>query len=142
MSEINKMNLEHVKYEDTVSFVVPLKCGKVVKVYDGDTITIASYLPIQDSPLYRFSVRLNGIDTPEIKGKTKAEKDLAMAARNALSDLILGKIVELRNMTNEKYGRILCDIYLGDLHVNAWMIDNNYAVKYDGGTKERPPEWD
>lgn len=140
MSEI--MNLENVKYEDTVSFVVPVKYGKVIKVYDGDTLTIASYLPIPDSPLYRFSVRLNGIDTPEIKGKTKAEKDLAVVARNALSDLVLGKMVELKNISNEKYGRILCDMYLGELHVNAWMIDHNYAIKYDGGTKERPLEWD
>ena len=134
--------LENVKYEDTVVFTVPVKFGKVIKVYDGDTITIANYLPIENSPLYRFSVRLSGIDTPEIKTKSKAEKELAIAAKNALSDLLLGKIVELRNVSNEKYGRILCDVYLGDLHVNAWMIEHKYAVAYNGGTKERPAEWD
>lgn len=139
---LSRINLENARYEDTVSFIVPVNYGKVVKVYDGDTLTIASYLPIENSPLYRFSVRLNGIDTPEIKGKSKAEKDLAVAARNALSDLVLGKMVELRNISNEKYGRILCDMYLGDLHVNAWMIDNKYAIKYDGGAKQRPSEWD
>lgn len=139
---MDQVDLQNATYEDTVAFIVPVKYGKVIKVYDGDTITIASYLPIQDSPLYRFSVRLYGIDTPEIKGKTQAEKDLAIAAKNGLSNLILGKIVELRNITNEKYGRILCDIYLGDLHVNAWMIDQKYAIRYNGGTKERPSEWD
>ncbi len=134
--------LQHVKYEDTISFLVPVKYGKVIKVYDGDTITIASYLPIPNSQLYRFSVRLTGIDTPEIKGKTKAEKDLAIAAKNALSELVLGKVVELRNISNEKYGRILADVYIETIHVNEWMIENNHAVRYDGGTKERPPEWD
>jgi micrococcal nuclease len=134
--------LEKVKYEDTTKFIVPIKYGKVIKIYDGDTITIAGYLPIQNSPLYRFSVRLNGIDTPEIKGKTRAEKDLALIAKNALSEFIFGKIVELRNISNEKYGRILADVYIGEIHVNEWMITNNYAVKYNGGTKERPSEWD
>ena len=83
-------SFDGVKYEDTVEFVMPIQYGKVVKVYDGDTITIASYLPIPNSPLYRFSVRLNGIDTPEIKGKTREEKDLALVAKNALSEMILG----------------------------------------------------
>ena len=135
-------SLEDAKYEDTVEFVMPIEYGKVIKVYDGDTITIASYLPIPNSPLYRFSVRLNGIDTPEIKGKTRAEKDLAIAAKNALSELILGKVVSLRKICNEKYGRILADVYLGETHVNAWMIENGYAVEYNGGTKARPVEWD
>lgn len=133
--------LENVKYEDTVQFLIPIKYGKVVKVYDGDTFTIAGYLPINNSPLYRFSVRINGIDTPEIKGKTREEKELAVVSKNALSNLILGKIIELRNIENEKYGRILADVYIGDIHVNEWMIKNNYAVKYDGGTKERSAEW-
>lgn len=134
--------LSSVKYEDTVPFLMPIKYGKVVKVYDGDTITLAAHLPIPNSPLYRFSVRLNGIDTPEIKGKTRAEKELAVVAKNALSDFILGKVVELRNIANEKYGRVLADVYSGPIHVNEWMIENGYAVAYAGGTKERPPEWE
>lgn len=133
--------LDAVKYEDTVEFVMPVQYGKVVKVYDGDTITIASYLPIPNSPLYRFSVRLNGIDTPEIKGKTREEKELALTAKNALSEMILGKVIELRNIENEKYGRILADVYLGPTHINEWMVENKYAVRYNGGTKERPVEW-
>lgn len=135
-------SLSAVKYEDTVPFLMPITYGKVVKVYDGDTITLASYLPIPNSPLYRFSVRLNGIDTPEIKGKTRTEKDLAQNAKNALSDFILGKVVELRNIANEKYGRILADVYLGPTNVNEWMIENGYAIAYSGGTKERPAEWE
>jgi len=134
--------LEGVKYEDSIEFKMPIQYGKVVKVYDGDTITIAAYLPIPNSPLYRFSVRLNGIDTPEIRGKTRAEKDLALVAKNALSEFILGKVVELRNIMNEKYGRILADVYLGATHINEWMIENKYAVRYGGGAKVRPTEWD
>jgi endonuclease YncB( thermonuclease family) len=84
---------------------------------------------------------MNGIDSPEIKGKTANEKELAKKSRDALSTTIMGKIVTLKNVSTEKYGRILADVYLGDLCINEWMLTNNYAVKYDGGTKERPDEW-
>jgi endonuclease YncB( thermonuclease family) len=133
--------LVNVVYENTVPFVPPITVGKVIKVYDGDTFTMISKLPHTEGPIYRFSVRMTGIDSPEIKGKTFNEKELAKKSRDALSNLILGKIIVLKNVSTEKYGRILADVYLGDLHVNEWMISNNYAVRYDGGTKERPDEW-
>ena len=140
MSEV--AYLENIEYSDTRPFIYPIRFGKVVKVYDGDTITIAARLPGTDGPIYRFSVRLNGIDTPEIKGKSQAEKDLAITARNALNELIYGKIVELRNVANEKYGRILAEVYIGDVNVNEWLISENFAVEYDGGKKQRPASWD
>ena len=130
-----------IKWEDTVPFTFPITGGQVIKVYDGDTITIASKLPYDASPLYRLSVRLNGIDTPEIKGKTADEKQAAREARDALSTMILNKVVRLDNIQSEKYGRILADVYLEDLHINKWLIDNRYAVAYDGGTKQRPDNW-
>ena len=131
----------NIKWEDTVEFTFPIEGGRVIKVYDGDTITIASKLPFNDSPLYRLSVRLNGIDTPEIKGKTEDEKLAAKQTRDALADLILNKYVTLKNIQSEKYGRILADVYFGDLHLNEWLIKEKYAVKYDGGTKKSPTSW-
>jgi micrococcal nuclease len=134
--------LNNVEYNDTTVFTFPIKYGKVVKIYDGDTITIAAKLPNTEGPIYRFSVRLNGIDTPEVKGKSVAERDLAKQAKGALHELLYGKIVELRNVANEKYGRILADVYVGDVHVNQWMVTANFAVSYDGGKKQRPDNWD
>ena len=58
-------------WKDTMPFIPPISGGVVIKVYDGDTITIASKLPYKKSPLYRFSVRMNGIDAPELKGISK-----------------------------------------------------------------------
>ena len=137
----NFTKLSAVNWENTVPFVPPVEGGNVIKVYDGDTITVASKLPYDASPLYRFSVRLNGIDTPEIKGRDENEKRIAKKARDALSDLILKKEVTLKNVTTEKYGRILADVYLGETHLNQWMIDQRYAVAYDGGTKKSPSNW-
>lgn len=133
--------LQNVEYSDTVPFVPPIQFGKVIKVYDGDTITIASVLPNTVEPIYRFSIRLNGIDTPEIKGKTQEERELAVHVRDELYKKIYGKIVYLKNVDNEKYGRILADVYLDDENINEWLISNEYAVRYDGGTKHRPLSW-
>ena len=130
-----------IKWEDTVEFTFPIQGGRVIKVYDGDTITIASKLPFVESPLYRLSVRLNGIDTPEIKGKTEDEKTAAKQARDALSNLILNKYVTLQNIQTEKYGRILADVFIEKVHLNEWLITEKYAVKYDGGTKKQPTSW-
>jgi len=130
-----------IEWKDCQPFVPPVTSGYVVKVYDGDTITVASKLPYPESPLYRFPVRLNGIDTPEIKGKTEDEKISAQAAKQALENLILHRTVVLKNTHQEKYGRILADVYLDQLHLNQWMLDNKYAVPYDGGTKKSPDSW-
>ena len=134
--------LETISYKETIQFVPPIVSGKVIKVYDGDTITIASKLPYNNSPIYRFSIRLLGIDSPEIKSNTNTEKQMALLARDALANMILDKIINLKNISTEKYGRILADVYLDDLHINQWMLDNNHAVPYDGGRKQRPIEWD
>jgi endonuclease YncB( thermonuclease family) len=56
------------------------------------------------SKLYKFSVRILGIDTPELKTKNVGEKELGIIARNALSDLILNKVVKLENVSYDKYG--------------------------------------
>jgi endonuclease YncB( thermonuclease family) len=127
-----------VDYKDTVSFVPNIQSGHVIKVYDGDTITIASKLPYADSPLYRFSVRLRGIDCPEIHGKTEDEKARALCARKEMERLVLQKQVVLKNIGTEKYGRLLADVYINDLHVNAHMLQKGLALPYTGKTK---PSW-
>ena len=144
-----KYDLSLVTYSNTIPFVPPITRGKVVKVYDGCTITIASQLPYKESPMYRFPIRLSGINTHEIQGGTAEERRSANNARNALYKFIYGKIVILRNCGVEKYGRILSDIYLentdgvegaDEIHINNWMVTQGYAVVYDA--KYCPNEWD
>ncbi len=135
-------NTNFIQWSDTIIFVPPINEGQVIKVYDGDTITIAAKLPYSGSPLYRFSVRLNGIDSPEIKGGAEEEKIAAKKSKKALEEIILHKTVVLKNVSTEKYGRILADVYFNDLHLNNWMVENGYAIKYDGGKKQKYGEGD
>lgn len=147
---LDKININYmeddtdIKWEDTIEFTFPITGGRVIKVYDADTITIASKLPYDASPMYRLSVRLNGIDAPEIKGKgiSDEEKESAKLARDFVSNLVFNKFVRLENIQSEKYGRILADVFVGDIHLNELLIKERYAVKYDGGTKKKPQSWE
>ena len=123
-------------------FVPPVTGGQVIRVYDGDTITIASKVPgLDDQTVYQFAVRLNGIDTPEMKTNDEDEKQLATMARDCLREKILNKTVELKNVKTEKYGRLLADVYHDELNLNKWLVESRYAVPYDGGTKQSPESW-
>ena len=137
----SRSEAETIMWKDCVPFVPPITSGYVIKVYDGDTITIAGRLPYPESRLYRFQVRLLGIDSPEIKGKTEKEKEAAHKSQQALESLVLNKTVSLREISTEKYGRILANVYLvtetgQELLVNKWMLTNGHAVPYDGKTKQ------
>ena len=133
--------MDDITWKTTIPFVPPITEGLVIKVYDGDTITIAAKLPYEGSLMYRFQVRLNGIDTPELKSKCEDEKTIAKKAQQHLEKLLLRKTVTLQNVSVEKYGRVLAEVYLGNIHINKYMLDNRFAVKYDGGTKKPPSLW-
>ena len=138
---IDLQDILQISWQDTKPFIPPITGGLVIKVYDGDTITIASTLPYKNSEMYRFSIRLSGIDAAEIKSKNEDEQIVAREARDCLSNLILHKYVSIKNLNIEKYGRILADVYFKDIHINKWMLSQRFAVDYDGGTKNSPVSW-
>lgn len=134
-----KIDWGKVTVKNSTPFIFPLTRGFVIKVYDGDTITVATLLPSDvTKTVYNLQVRLNGIDCPEIKSKDSDEKECAIIARDKLSGLIFNKHVTFKNIGHEKYGRILADIYVNDIFVNEWMIKEKLAVEYDGATKKSP----
>ncbi len=140
-------SLEDATWKNTVEFVPMVTEGKVIKVYDCDTITIATKFPYlttldESNVMYRFHVRLLGVDTPEMKNKNGDEKSIAHLAQKTLSDLILNKNVTLKNTSLDKYGRILGNVYMDDgTEISKWAIEKRFAVSYDGGTKKSPKSW-
>lgn len=73
--------------------------AKLVDVYDGDTVTCV--IPV-GKDLYKFKMRLLGIDTPEMRpSKANADREneirAAVATRNRLLQYVLGEdAVDLR----------------------------------------------
>ena len=141
------ISLTEANWKNTIEFVPLVAEGKVIKVYDCDTITIATKFPYlttlnESNIMYRFHVRLLGIDTPEMKTKNEDEKAIAQLAQKTLSDLILNKNVTLKNTSLDKYGRILANVYTeSGVELSSWAITSRFAVSYDGGTKKSPKSW-
>lgn len=111
--------------------------SEVTSIYDGDTFR-ANIKDFPDLLGYRIGIRINGIDTPEIRGKCKQEKQLAYKAKElTVVTLRNAKKIELRNMKRGKYFRIVADVYADGKSIAKKLIDNKLAVKYDGGTKTK-----
>ncbi|WP_446010818.1 thermonuclease family protein [Candidatus Electrothrix sp.] len=106
-----------------------------MKNYDGDTITVDIK---GQHPLFGddISVRVAGIDTPEIRGKCAQEKELAREAKKIVGDLLKNaRTIRLKNVRRGKYFRIVADVYAGRKNVADVLVKKGLAVRYDGGTK-------
>ena len=110
--------------------------AKVVKVYDGDTFTVEAYpWPGLEA---KASVRINGVDTPEILGKCEAEKQKAIKAREFVKWLVLGEVVFLQNVKHGKYaGRVVADVKLeGGGNLADKIINQGLGREYHGGARK------
>ena len=100
----------------------------VTGVYDGDSITVDVDLGMRVW-LHKQKLRLSEIDAKSIKGE---EREVGLAARDFLRELVLGKQVVIRTKKDikEKYGRWLAEIELGGVIVNDLMLSNGHALEY------------
>ena len=83
-----------------------------VRNYDGDTITfnLPNLHPIIGE---KISVRVNGIDTPEIKGNCEKEKYKAQQAKEMVAEILKdAEQITLKNMERGKYFRIAADVLI------------------------------
>lgn len=102
----------------------------VTKIYDGDTITCDIDMGM-DVWHRKTSIRLHGINAPEIRGDTREE---GLKSRDALVAILpVGSTVSITSHSFEKYGRLLATVWHGDTNINQWMLDNGYAVAYMEG---------
>ena len=103
--------------------------------YDGDTIRfdLPKYPPIAGDDI---RVRVNGIDTPEIKGKCEKEKYDAKQAQQMVADILKdAEQIVLRNMERGKYFRIAADVIVDGESLGDMLIEAGVAVRYSGGKK-------
>ena len=110
-----------------------------VRNYDGDTITfnLPGYPPILGE---KISIRVNGIDTPEIRGKCEKETYDAEQARDMVADILKdAEQIDLKNMERGKYFRIAADVIVDGENLADILVESGMAVRYDGGKKTH--EW-
>jgi len=108
-----------------------------VKFVDGDTVDIVLDLGFE---VYRKErIRINRIDTPEIKSKDELERKLALEAKDYVGIwLINQKQVRIKTFKDDKYGRLLGEFY-GDNNVclSDLLIEKGYAWAYDGRIRNK-----
>jgi len=106
-----------------------------VKNYDADTITfnIPGWPDIIGE---KMSVRVRGIDSPEIRGKCEQEKLLAREAKQFVQEVMeKGWYIELHEISKGKYFRIVAEVVVDGLYLSNLLILKKLAVRYNGGTK-------
>ena len=106
---------------------------KYLSAYDGDTIKVK--IEIADLPevFSIISVRLEGIDTPELRGSCPLEIEMAHFARdNLAAKLEAAEEVYLINVKRDKYFRLLAIVIADGEDLNFWMRDQGFAVEYQG----------
>lgn len=109
---------------------------EVVKVYDGDTITV-NISAFPDILGNSISVRIYGIDTPEMYGVTVTERMLARVARDFVkNELDKAKFIVLKDLKRDKYFRLLAVVLVDGEDLGKKLIDKGLAKEYFGGTKE------
>lgn len=101
--------------------------GKVVKVADGDTVTVAA-----NGRTYR--VRFLGIDAPE------HDQAGGQASKMALLTLAMGKSVTVKWMTTDRYGRIVGKVLVSGKDANLAQIRAGHAWFYRNYAKSMFPE--
>lgn len=109
----------------------------ISKVIDGDTIHIG-----------QIKIRFYGIDAPEQGQICKKDwvkiflfnlnknYNCGKISTNKLKNKIDNKFITCKWKNKDQYKRFIAECYKDKLNINAWMVQNGYAVAYTKYTKK------
>ena len=102
---VTESKSEHQLYPD-------VKVSRLLRVIDGDTFAC----DIDENSAIagqNISIRIRGINTPELRAQNPEERKFANVEKQRLSKLLhSARVIELRNIGRDKYFRIDADVYL------------------------------
>lgn len=129
-------DLEACKEPPWFSFDGVKITGVCVRVVDGDTVYV-----VVDVPGFghrRLKLRLDGIDTPELRSKLPNEKKLADLAKTQVIEMIQGKPVSIECGKFDNFGRVLAHVYEmnAETSVNQLLVKRGLALSYSGRKKD------
>lgn len=131
--ELTNRQLEEHRFESPHKQITESFEATVVKVHDGDTITLVA--EFRD---FRFPLRFLGIDAPEMN-------DGGETAQEWLSERILGDIVQIIINTKnrvDKFGRLLGAVFVSGINVGDEMIRLGLAVQFSKRRQDKLPNLD
>lgn len=135
---------KHAKSHGKRTFAGQCRYARIIGVYDGDTITVLTKLD-KNEKFREYSVRILGVDTPEIRTTDPLHKQAGLAVRDRLCELLpVGSMVMIDFFPEDKYGRLLGNVYVvrrglwynkRGTNIADWLINHQLGLPYDGGKK-------
>ena len=118
-----------------IQYAIGVYTAMLLVVTDGDTFK--ARVPVWQGVEIVTSVRVNGIDAPELRGKCDFEKVKAEEASAALAHYLqTAKSVTLQNVKDDKYsGRVVADVMVDGKSLSSEMIRTGLVRPYSGGTR-------
>lgn len=113
------------------------RCVEYLTNYDGDTITvnIRNVHPLIGN---NISVRIAGIDSPELRTTNNCEKIIANKSKDFVRErLSHAHQIEIQNIRRDKYFRILGDVSVDGKSLKDELLKRHFAYLYSGGKKEQ-----
>jgi hypothetical protein len=112
----------------------------VLKIYTGDTFVLATKIPffhetLETAPICKFTIHLDSVTAP-------IEKENGLITKEALIKKIEHQVVQLRDISTDRHGKIYAKVFLAEENVNEWLVKNNYGVRSKNGKKRRMSESD
>lgn len=140
-----------IKYPDSGAMTFK---ATVINVHDGDTVTLdidlglkltryndrdlGFHIHIKDGGArLHNATRLYGINAPELN--TLAGHDSTQALYDKLPVRSAVTVTTWLNH-NDKYGRVLGRIVMDGQDINQWILDEGYAVSFDGHSSTLAPK--
>jgi hypothetical protein len=111
-----------------------------LKIYTGDTFVLATKIPffhetIETAPICKFTIHLDSVTAP-------IDKENGSITKEALIKKIEHQVVQLRDISTDRHGKIYAKVFLAEENVNEWLVKNNYGVRSKNGKKRRMSESD
>jgi micrococcal nuclease len=101
--------------------------SEITNIYDGDTFraNIEGYPAIVGE---HMSIRINGIDKPELRGKCDKEKQVEY--------LRTAKSITLKSIKRGEFFRLIANVYIDGISLGELLIKYKHAVRYKGKGKK------
>lgn len=117
--------------------LVAAQC-KVIRVSDGDTITVRGASG-------EMTIRLVSIDAPEVSHtKREPRQPFSQQSTKHLAGMVLNKNVSIKQFGHDRYGRTLAVVLLDGENVNLEMVEAGFAEVYRGNQapgQDLAPYW-
>ena len=103
--------------------------AKLLNVVDADTVDMLVDLGFYVGMKHRL--RLYGINAPELNSSDPTERALAVKAKQfVLDNLTIGETYVIDTYKDDKYGRLLAEIWVDGAMLNKQLLINGFAKEY------------